>query len=57
MQQNFVPVVDDQNVFIGIIRRKQIIEHLYKKNQRTQDLKITVPLPNAAAAMKEGTPV
>ncbi|TBL80128.1 CBS domain-containing protein [Paenibacillus thalictri] len=25
--QNFVPVVDDQRIFIGIIRRKDIIEY------------------------------
>lgn len=26
-EQNFVPVVDDQGVFIGIIRRREIIEY------------------------------
>ncbi len=26
--QNFVPVVDDRDVFIGIIKRKDIIKHL-----------------------------
>ncbi len=26
--QNFVPVVDDRGVFIGIIKRKEIIKHL-----------------------------
>lgn len=26
--QNFLPVVDDQDIFIGIIRRKDIIEYL-----------------------------
>jgi CBS domain-containing protein len=25
--QNFVPVVDDEGIFIGIIRRKDIIEY------------------------------
>lgn len=25
--QNFVPVVDDKNVFIGIIRRREVIEY------------------------------
>ncbi|NEW09476.1 CBS domain-containing protein [Paenibacillus sp. SYP-B3998] len=29
--QNFVPVVDDENLFIGIIRRKDIIEY-YMRN-------------------------
>ncbi|MCM3597624.1 CBS domain-containing protein [Metabacillus idriensis] len=27
MEQNFVPVVDDQGIFIGIIRRREIIEY------------------------------
>lgn len=31
MQQNFVPVVDDEGVFIGIVTRKAIIEYLYKQ--------------------------
>lgn len=26
-RQNFVPVVDDQGVFIGIVRRREIIEY------------------------------
>ncbi|MCI3927666.1 CBS domain-containing protein [Paenibacillus sp. TRM 82003] len=29
--QNFVPVVDDMGVFIGIIRRSDIIEYCYGK--------------------------
>lgn len=31
MDQNFVPVVDDQNKFIGIVTRKSIIEYCYEK--------------------------
>ncbi|PGT80297.1 CBS domain-containing protein [Bacillus sp. AFS040349] len=31
MVQNFVPVIDDQNIFIGIIRRREIIEYCAKK--------------------------
>lgn len=31
MNQNFVPVVDDQSKFIGIITRKSIIEYCYNK--------------------------
>lgn len=31
MAQNFVPVVDDQNKFIGIVTRKDIIGYCYKK--------------------------
>lgn len=31
--QNFVPVIDDNDIFIGIIRRKEIIEYYAKKSQ------------------------
>lgn len=31
MSQNFVPVVDDQDKFIGIITRKDIIQYCYQK--------------------------
>lgn len=31
MNQNFVPVIDDQNTFIGIIKRREIIEYCYEK--------------------------
>ena len=31
MNQNFVPVVDDKNVFIGIVTRKDILASLGKK--------------------------
>lgn len=29
MSQNFVPVIDDKNSFIGIIKRKNIIQYCY----------------------------
>ena len=29
--QNFIPVVDDNNIFIGIITRKDIIDYCFKK--------------------------
>lgn len=29
--QNFVPVLDDSGIFIGIIRRREIIEHFAKQ--------------------------
>ena len=32
MNQNFVPVVDDEGRFIGIIRRKDIIQYCYEKS-------------------------
>ena len=31
MNQNFVPVVDDRGVFIGIVKRKEIISYFYQK--------------------------
>ena len=31
INQNFVPVIDDYNKFIGIITRKDIIQYCYKK--------------------------
>ncbi|MFI3210332.1 MAG: CBS domain-containing protein [Peptostreptococcaceae bacterium] len=31
MNQNFVPVVDDNDIFIGIIKRRDIIEYCYDK--------------------------
>ncbi len=32
VSQNFVPVVDDRNVFIGIVTRKDIIKNMIKEN-------------------------
>jgi CBS domain-containing protein len=29
IQQNYIPVVDDQQIFIGIIRRQSVIRYLY----------------------------
>ena len=31
MNQNFVPVIDDQKTFIGIIKRRDIIGYCYEK--------------------------
>ena len=31
MNQNFVPVIDDKGIFIGIVTRKSIIEYCYRK--------------------------
>lgn len=33
MDQNFVPVIDDRGVFIGIITRKDIIRYFYDKSK------------------------
>lgn len=38
MDQNFVPVVDGRNIFIGIVTRKEIIKELLRrKNEKKQD--------------------
>lgn len=34
MDQNFVPVIDDRNVFIGIITRKDVIKYFYDKEKK-----------------------
>ena len=38
MNQNFVPVVDDDNVFIGIVTRRDVMGHIVKeyKNRSVQ---------------------
>ncbi len=35
MNQNFVPVVDDRGIFIGIVRRQAIIRYCYDKTRTT----------------------
>ena len=37
MEQNFVPVVDDQGHFIGIITRRDIIGYCYDKMKECED--------------------
>ena len=34
MEQNFVPVVDDRDAFIGIITRKDVIRYFYEKDKK-----------------------
>ena len=36
LSQNFVPVVDDQKNFIGIITRRDIIRYFYNKSEEQQ---------------------
>ncbi len=36
MNQNFIPVVDDRNKFIGIITRRDIISYFVKKSSEKQ---------------------
>ncbi|MDD4850052.1 MAG: CBS domain-containing protein [Gemmiger sp.] len=37
IEQNFVPVVDDRNVFIGIVRRTVVLRHLYNATLNTPE--------------------
>ncbi|GKX65091.1 CBS domain-containing protein [Inconstantimicrobium mannanitabidum] len=39
VSQNFVPVVDDDNTFIGIIKRSDIIDYCYKTLRKNNLLK------------------
>lgn len=38
INQNFVPVIDDKDSFIGIVTRKEIIKHCYKEMKRLSSL-------------------
>lgn len=48
LNQNFVPVVDDQKNFIGIITRKDIIRYFYNKSLEVQQ---PLPVANYRAAI------
>ncbi|KGM94789.1 membrane protein [Clostridium botulinum C/D str. DC5] len=37
VNQNFVPVVDDNDVFIGIIKRSEIIQYYYNKSLKVSE--------------------
>ena len=49
MHQNFVPVVDDDKVFIGIVTRKDVIQYLMdelkKKKKTASQEKIQIMAP------------
>ncbi len=38
IDQNFVPVVDDQGIFIGIVTRRAILDFFYSKTQSIENL-------------------
>jgi CBS domain-containing protein len=44
LQQNFVPVVDDRNVFIGIVTRKSIMSYLMEHKAPVQQPEAVLPL-------------
>ena len=33
LQQNFIPLVDDRGLYIGIIKRKEILEYLFENHE------------------------
>ena len=35
--QNFVPVVDDNNIFVGIVTRRAIIQYLFHKEKHNEN--------------------
>ena len=37
-EENFVPVIDDRNFFIGIVTRQDIIDYFYKKQIENEKL-------------------
>ncbi len=37
MDQNFVPITDDRNVFIGIVTRRDVIKYFYDKDKKTEN--------------------
>ncbi|MDF2889568.1 MAG: hypothetical protein K0R23_3953, partial [Lacrimispora sp.] len=49
LNQNFVPVVDDQKNFIGLVTRKDIIRYFYKKSQevkKSDEIKVRTIISN-----------
>lgn len=37
LDRNFVPVVDDRNIFVGIVTRRVILKYLYDKELSSKD--------------------
>lgn len=54
LNQNFVPVVDGRNVFIGIITRKEIIKELLKQKNSNVIQKSPLVEQRADSAQKAG---
>ena len=50
MNQNFVPVVDDRGIFIGIVRRQAIIRYCYEKSREEKAPQPGRVVPEYAAA-------
>lgn len=41
INQNFIPVVDDEGIFIGIIKRSEIINYYYNKAFENQEMAVS----------------
>lgn len=54
VDQNFIPVVDDRNAFIGIVTRKAIMQHCYNtymnKDKMKEVVQISINAPVLPAA-------
>mgnify|MGYP000011834722 CR=1 FL=1 len=50
LNQNFVPVVDDRGVFIGIVKRKAIIQFCYQRYKSLEETCGPVPEPTVLPA-------
>ena len=48
MSQNFVPVVDDRGIFIGIVRRQAIIRYCYDKSRKIEMTRTGRPVKELA---------
>ena len=46
--QNFVPVVDDRGIFIGIVRRQAIIRYCYDKSRKIEMTRTGRPIKELA---------
>lgn len=47
MEQNFVPVIDDNRIFIGIVTRKDVIQFCYKKYKDVTETRKEEKAPQA----------
>jgi CBS domain-containing protein len=50
MNQNFIPVIDDNGIFIGIVTRKSIIEYCYGRYRKyeTEEIEDAVHMADTA---------
>ena len=55
IDQNFVPVVDDHDVFIGIVRRREVLEHYTKQNQPLEKQEKAKPFKYSGQMLADAT--